>query len=35
MRCALAKARYDRLFDGIVEIGGDFPCGRGALAELI
>jgi hypothetical protein len=31
----LAEARYDGLFDGVVEIGGDFPCGGGTFAELI
>jgi hypothetical protein len=35
MSCALAKARYDRLFDGVVENGDDFSCGRGTFNELI
>src|SRR6185437_9863871 len=33
--CALAKARYDGLFDDVVETGADFSCGRGAFDMLI
>ena len=35
VRCALAKARYDGLFDDVFETGADFPCGRGAFDKLI
>jgi hypothetical protein len=31
----LAKARYHWIFDGVVEVGVDFPCGPGMFDELI